>query len=923
MMGKTISHYKILEKLGEGGMGEVFKAQDLDLDRTVALKFLKHPSLSDEAERKRFQREAQAAAALDHPNICTIYEIGQTDGATFIAMAYLGGFSLQERIRSGPLDLKQAVDIAIQIADGLDAAHNKGIVHRDVKSANVVGTESGQAKITDFGLALREGQSRMTRPGYTVGTSVYMSPEQCRGDEVDRRTDIWSLGVVLYEMVTGCLPFDADHDSAVVYAILNEDPEPITARRSRVPLELERVVDKLLSKDPAERYQHADEVAADLKRLQRLIESSTDKKVAATTGHRRRFTSRVPWILVAGAAVVAAAVIVFFPSRSVPFTERGWMIIADFDNETGEEVFDGIVSEALSIDMQQAQYVNVFPRQRIDQTLKRMGQGDVSVLDERTAGEVAEREGVDAVLAGAINRVGTSYILTASIVIPSTGDVVKTVRAEADDPEDVLNAIDDLSRSVRRDLGESLASIWRHDKPLATVTTSSLPALRFYTAAAKHMTDASWDDAIPLFKQAIEEDSSFAIAYSKLGVIYSNLNDLEKAREYSGMARERAHRVTDRERYYIEARYFEDRANRKNAIENYKLLVQLYPDDFYGQNNLAFRYQFSYQYEEALEHAREAARLQPQSWYPHYNLGAIYAGMGEYGPAIDHIGDAKDINPDGYWANIALSWIHCCRDDAAAGLEELDKLPADDEYWQSLRLLNIASLYRGIGRNGAALSHLQQGISFDELAGNATAQSWKWLTIAEIKTAEGDLEEAVVALQRAVGLSRSAANLMYLGAGYAAVGSFEDAQTILVELEEPWPWEKSDIDVSMIERLKGEFAMTRGQYDEAVQFFERSLILWESLEVRYRLGLANRLAGRYDKAIAEFEFVTGKRYGTFFDNSPELWPLSQYQLGISRQAAGDTAAAATAFERFLTVWQGADADREELADARTRLDSLR
>ncbi|MCK4773966.1 MAG: protein kinase, partial [Candidatus Krumholzibacteria bacterium] len=379
-----------------------------------------------------------------HPNICTIYEIGEADGVVFIAMAHVEGAGVDELIDSGPLPLKQAVDIAVQVAEGLHTAHEKEIIHRDVKGANIIVDEKGRAKITDFGLALREGESRLTKSGLTVGTSVFMSPEQCCGEPVDQRTDIWSLGVVLYEMITARLPFAAQHDTAIIYAILNTDPEPITALRSGVPMELEGVVNKALSKDPDERYQHADELAADLKRLQKEIESSTGRKAAAGTGRSRpRLKTPAPWIALAVIAAVIAAVIVFYPSQTVPFTERGWMIIADFENETGEEVFDDIVGEALAIDIQQSKHVNIFSRQRIDQALRRMGRDTHEFLDEETAREVAQREGVSAVLAGSVNRVGASYILTARIVIPETGDAVRTVRAEAEDSGDVLDAIDD------------------------------------------------------------------------------------------------------------------------------------------------------------------------------------------------------------------------------------------------------------------------------------------------------------------------------------------------------------------------------------------------------------------------------------------------------------------------------------------------
>jgi tetratricopeptide (TPR) repeat protein/tRNA A-37 threonylcarbamoyl transferase component Bud32 len=923
MIGKTISHYKIVEKLGEGGMGTVYKARDLDLDRTVALKFLKHATLSSEDERKRFQREAQAAASLDHPNICTIYEIGEADGVVFIAMAHVEGAGLDERLDSGPLPLKQAVDIAVQVAEGLHAAHEREIIHRDVKGANIIVDDKGRAKITDFGLALREGESRLTKSGLTVGTSVFMSPEQCCGEPVDQRTDIWSLGVVLYEMITARLPFVAEHDTAILYAILNTDPEPITALRSGVPMELERVVNKALSKDPEERYQHADELAADLKRLQKEIESSTGSKAAAGTGQSRaRLKGPAPWIALAAIAAVIAAVIVFYPSQTVPFTERGWMIIANFENETGEEVFDDIVSEALAIDIQQSKHVNVFSHQRIDQALRRMGRDTHEFLDEKTAREVAQREGVSAVLAGSVNRVGESYILTARIVIPETGDAVRTVRTEAEDLGNVLDAIDDLSKQVRRDLGESLPSIWRHDKPLALVTTNSLRALTYYTKATKHVRAARWSDAVPLLQQAIGEDSSFAMAYSKLGVIYSNMRDTELAMKYSEIAKTSAENVTDRERYYIEALYFEERGKTKRAIDSYKLLVEVYPDDFIGHNNLSFLLQYDYEYEDALKYAQAAKRIAPDAWYPHHNLSGIYAGLGEYELAIENAKKAQSINPEGYWSYIVLAWVYCCQGDPAAGQKELNRLPPDDEDWRSLSLLYLACLRRACGDDEAALSYLQQGILNDDLAGRVQSQSRKWIVVADIKRIGGDGEGALDALRTAGQLSWSVGNMTHLGAGYAAAGNWGEAEAILAELEEPWEWEKTANDLALIERYKGDLAMARGDYEGAVQDLNISTGHREDLVTRYRLGRALRLTGEYDRAIKEFEMIDGKRYGAFFDAAPWIWPLSLYELGLAHEAAGDSRAAAESFERFLDLWSDADPNRDEVLDARLRLESL-
>ncbi|MCK5408316.1 MAG: hypothetical protein KAJ37_12695, partial [Candidatus Krumholzibacteria bacterium] len=444
---------------------------------------------------------------------------------------------------------------------------------------------------------------------------------------------------------------------------------------------------------------------------------------------------------------------------------------------------------------------------------------------------------------------------------------------------DVLDAIDDLSKQVRRDLGESLPSIWRHDKPLALVTTNSLRALRHYTMATRHVRAARWSDAVPLLQLAIEEDSSFAIAYSKLGVIYSNMRDTEKAKKYSEMAKTRAENVTDRERYYIEARYYEDRDITKRAIDSYKLLVEVYPDDFIGHNNLSFQLQFDYEYEDALKYAQEAKRIAPDAWYPHHNLAGIYAGLGEYELAIESAKKAQSINPEGYWSYIVLAWVYCCQGDPAAGKKELEKLPLDDEGWRSISLRYLASMCRTYGNDEAALSYLRQGILNDDLAGRAESQSWMWIAVADIKRIGGDGVGALDALRTAGQLSWSVRNMTHLGAGYAAAGNWGEAEAILAELEEPWEWEKTATDLAWIERYKGELAMARRDYEGAAQHFELSTGHSESLDTRYRLGRALRLTGEYDRAIKEFKMIDGKRYGAFFDGVPWIWPLSLYEMG--------------------------------------------
>jgi len=446
MVGKTISHYRILEKLGEGGMGVVYKAEDTKLKRIVALKFLPQQTLASVEEKSRFVHEAQAAAALNHPNICTVYEIDESEDQTFIAIEYIEGQNLKQKIGSSPLNLQESLDIAMQVAQGLHEAHEKGIVHRDIKTANVMTTSKGQVKITDFGLAKLREQTKLTMTGTTMGTAAYMSPEQTQGEEVDQRTDIWSLGVLLYEMLTGKLPFAGDYAQAVMYSILHEEPEPITGLRTGVPMELERIVFKVLEKNPEERYQHADELLIDLQRVQKSLETKSHRFVPSEVKSRGRRWSTFPglWTAIIALFGLAGGVLLFYPSKTIPFSERDWILITDFENLTGEDVFDKSLNTVLTVSIEQSSYVNVYSKRRIEQTLKRMKMNDVDRIDEELGSEIAEREGIKVMLVPSISRLGERYVLTSEIKDVKTGTSLQSHIVQAQGQEEVLSALDEV-----------------------------------------------------------------------------------------------------------------------------------------------------------------------------------------------------------------------------------------------------------------------------------------------------------------------------------------------------------------------------------------------------------------------------------------------------------------------------------------------
>jgi len=649
-IGRTISHYRIVEKIGSGGMGVVYKAEDSKLKRTVALKFLTRGALADDDGRKRFMHEAQASAVLDHPNICTIYEICEEDNEVFISMAYIEGKSLGERIASGPLPLDEAIDIAIQIAEGLCEAHDRGIVHRDIKPANIMMTGKGRVMITDFGLARVAGATKLTMEGTTLGTVAYMAPEQTQGESVDNRADIWSLGVVLFEMLTGQAPFKGTYDQAVLYSILNEKHENVTSLRSGLPLELEMILDKILEKDPKDRYGHADELLTDLRRLKSAVASGSSHSIPVAQKHRRRkwYVSvpfLAPMVLILALMI---SVIIYYPRDAVSFAERDWILIADIENLTSEEAFDKALNEAITIDIQQSQYVNVFDRGKVGQTLRRMERDEQERIDESLGMEICKREGISAMLVPKISQVGDAYSLSASIVDVNGGTRLSPIRVTVSGRDEVLiSAVDDLSRRIRKDLGESMQSIEKRDKSLARVTTSSLAALEQYTLGReKHRSPQSWEEVMIFYKNAIAVDSTFSAAHAAVGTVYFNLAEYERAREYYIRAYAYIDNLTDRERFRILAEYYnivEDDPGK--AMQTYKAFLGQYPDDISARNNLGLTYKRLGRYDEAINEFQETLKMDPFHMVTYNNLVILYTDLGQYDMAIEVAETCSAVDP--------------------------------------------------------------------------------------------------------------------------------------------------------------------------------------------------------------------------------------------------------------------------------------
>ena len=947
LTGKTVSHYRVLEVIGGGGMGVIYKAEDLRLDRAVALKFLPEDMVSDPRALERFEREARAASTLDHPNICSIYEFGEHEGQPFIVMQLLQGQTIRDLLATEPagqraLPSPQLLDLAIQIGRGLQAAHEKGIIHRDIKPANIFVTTNGVTKILDFGLAkvFETGEEKelgapvgedamlanipagtatglsLSRHGSAIGTAGYMSPEQVRGEPLDVRTDLFSLGLVLYEMATGRRTFTGETLAAVRDAILHETPMPISDLNSSISPKMEAVINRALEKERERRYQSAAELLVDLEAI---------RQITSDAEYPRRSRVRDKKVLTAGVLVVAAlaALVYWRLHKPVPnLSPRGTIVLADFANTTGEKVFDDSLQQALTLQLEQSPFLNVVSARTIRATLQEMEKPPEQPITAEVAAEICLRTHSNAVLAGSIAPNNNGYDVTLKALSCQTGHPFEVVELRAKNRNKILQALDAASSQMRQRLGESIASVQKFDQPLLEATTSSLEALQAYSKMRRF---GSPTETIPYLKRAIELDPNFGLAYARLGAAYWSVGQGKLGAQNITKAYELRDHVSQRERFYIETTYYALVTRElEKAAQSAREWAQSYPGDAKPLNALAVIYSQLGKPEDAIREMEGAVQLAPENPGAYANLVGMASAANRLSLAQDTYDKARTLNLDSaslreYKYNLAF-----LQGDEAGMREQLQWAvgkPRTEDVLLSAQ--SATEAYYGRIKNARQYSRRAVESALRSDAAETASIKTGYEAIREAELGNSAIAQRLA--QDALGQDPGRDGRVWAAIAFARSGNVERAKALSQGLNQEFPLDTL-LQNETLPCIRAAIDLYHNMPLQALEVLEVSRpyeMTQDSLTYMYPAylrGEAYLKMGQGERAVFEYRKLVEHPgiVGNFVTGA-----LVHLQLGRAEMLAGNREAAKRSYETFLRLWKEADPDIPVLTQAKAEYSKLR